>query len=147
MVTSGVIHTTFMLHTVCSLPEIYEWYLKLIGKADAEQSPTSLIHLMTSLLWFIGLAVESVTLSFADRRQEEEMLKSERAPELHCSFINRMVLWWFNSLPMLGSKKNLKVEDLFELNHRMTSSHLVPLWEHHWRPTMESTASLVTFTP
>lgn len=137
MVTSGVVHTTFLVHTVCSLPEMYEWYMKAMGVAE-ENSHTTAIHLMTFLVWFIGLSAESVILAFADRRPEEELVKSDRSPELHCSFLNRMVLWWFNPLPILGSRKNLDVEDLFELNHRMTSAYLVPLWEQHWKPTMES---------
>lgn len=133
MVSSGVIHTTFLVHTVCALPELYEYYLQFV--ADV---PTSTLHLMTSLLWFAGLLAETMILSFADKRPDAELLKSpNQSPELHCSFLNRLLLWWLNPLPRLGARKSLVVDDLFHLNHRSTSDHLVPLWEHYWVPTIK----------
>lgn len=135
MVTSGVIHTTFLVHTVCALPELYEYHLQFV--ADV---PTATLHLMTSVFWFVGLLVESLILSFADRRSEEELQKSpDQSPELHCSFLNRLFLWWLNPLPMLGARKSLIVDDLFHLNHRSTSDYLVPLWERYWAPTIKGT--------
>ncbi len=140
MVTSGVIHVTFILHLICSLPELYGWCLMAVrdDEADGGGQSGGALHFVLLLMWILGLLVETVLLAFADKRCEEEMAKSEHAPELHCSFLNRLLLWWLNPLIILGSRKNLDVEDLFELNYRMTSAHLVPLWEHYWRPTFES---------
>jgi hypothetical protein len=38
----------------------------------------------------------------------------------------------------MGSKKNLVIEDLFELNKESRSDFLITLWEHYWTPKMES---------
>jgi len=126
MVSSGVIYTTFLVHTVCAIPELHHsWFT---GSA---------FHLMISVVWFIGLLLETVLLSFADRRDPEWQAKSpDHSPELHCSFLNRLVLWWFNPLPRLGARRSLEIDDLFQLNHRSTSDYLVPLWERYWTPTI-----------
>jgi hypothetical protein len=88
-------------------------------------------------VWFVGLLAETVILSFADRRSEEELQKSpNQSPELHCSFLNRLLLWWFNPVPRLGASRSLEIDDLFHLNHRSSSDYLVPLWEHYWGPTI-----------
>jgi hypothetical protein len=130
MVTSGVIHTTFIVHTVCAMPELYSWFAGI-------STPTA-PHLMTSVVWFIGVLAETMLLAFADRQDPEERAKSpESNPELHCSFLNRLLLWWFNPLPRLGAHKSLEIDDLFELNHRGSSDYLVPLWERYWTPTIK----------
>jgi len=130
MVSSGVIYTTFLVHTICAIPELY--YSWFTGNA---------LHLMVSVVWFVGVLAETVLLSFADKREwrdSEEQAKSlDHSPELHCSFLNRLILWWFNPLPRLGARRSLEIDDLFQLNHRSTSDYLVPLWERYWTPTIK----------
>ncbi|VDK30323.1 unnamed protein product [Anisakis simplex] len=54
------------------------------------------------------------------------------------SFLNRLTLWWFNAIPVLGSRKALEVNDLYQLNEGSTSAYLVPKWESFWQPAMRS---------
>lgn len=37
----------------------------------------------------------------------------------------------------MGAKKDLTVDDLFELNKENRSEFLTTLWEHYWTPKME----------
>jgi hypothetical protein len=60
------------------------------------------------------------------------------SPELDSSYFNRLFLWWFNHVPVMGSKKDLTVDDLFELNKENKSEFLNALWEKYWTPKMES---------
>uniref|UniRef100_A0A914RTM4 ABC transmembrane type-1 domain-containing protein n=1 Tax=Parascaris equorum TaxID=6256 RepID=A0A914RTM4_PAREQ len=60
-----------------------------------------------------------------------------RSPELDSSFLNRLTLWWFNPIPIVGARKDLELEDLFQLNEGNTSAYLIPRWEALWLPAMQ----------
>uniref|UniRef100_A0A915EUJ8 ABC transmembrane type-1 domain-containing protein n=1 Tax=Ditylenchus dipsaci TaxID=166011 RepID=A0A915EUJ8_9BILA len=136
IVSSGILHNTWVLHMVCALPELYSYYLKAMGYYESSY-PSSTFRLLAFLTWFLGVTAQSLLFCFADKRTEEEIFKSKNSPELDSSFLSRLVLWWFNELPVRGAKQDLVVDDLFELNHGSSSEHLVPLWEHYWIPTIE----------
>ncbi|KAI1704939.1 ABC transporter transmembrane region domain-containing protein [Ditylenchus destructor] len=138
-VSSGILFNTWLLHTICAGPELYGWYLRLTSNNSASNAESiSIFRFITFLIWFIGVAAQTFLFAFADKRSEEEKLKSESSPELDSSFLNRLFLWWFNPLPMAGAKKDLTIEDLFELNRGSRSEYLVPLWDHYWNPTMKA---------
>ncbi|KAI1698659.1 multidrug resistance-associated protein 1 [Ditylenchus destructor] len=136
VVSSGILFNTWFLHTICAGPELYGWYLTItspINNTHAE--PISIFRFITSLVWFIGVATQTLLFAFADKRSEEDEMKY--SAELNSSFLNRIFLWWFNALPMRGAKQDLTIDDLFELNRGNRSEHLVPLWERVWNPTIE----------
>ena len=61
-----------------------------------------------------------------------------RSSELESSFLSRLTLWWFNSIPLLGARKDLEVDDLYHLNEGNSSEYLVPKWEKLWLPAVRS---------
>ncbi|KAI6196586.1 Canalicular multispecific organic anion transporter 1 [Aphelenchoides besseyi] len=94
----------------------------------------------SSSVWLVTIVAQTAALCFANRRSQSETGDDEKnySPELNSSFLNRITLWWFNRVPILGSKKDLEVSDLFELNRENKSEYLVQLWEKYWTPKLEA---------
>uniref|UniRef100_A0AC35TH94 Multidrug resistance-associated protein lethal(2)03659 n=1 Tax=Rhabditophanes sp. KR3021 TaxID=114890 RepID=A0AC35TH94_9BILA len=46
-------------------------------------------------------------------------------------------MWWYNSLVNVGSRKDLVMEELYDLNEDCTSSHLEVLWITYWNPVIK----------
>lgn len=51
--------------------------------------------------------------------------------------MNRLTIWWFNAVCLLGKKKPLEVSDLYSLNKDDLSSTLVPRWNRLWEKAMK----------
>ncbi|VDD89289.1 unnamed protein product [Enterobius vermicularis] len=97
VVTSGILHTTFVVLAICGVPEFY----------------ASIQHAVY-------------------------YKNKGRSTELESSFLNRVVLWWFNAVPLLGARKDLEVDDLYQLNRGNSSAYLVPKWEKLWNPAVQA---------
>nr|XP_055169819.1 ATP-binding cassette sub-family C member 2-like isoform X3 [Nyctereutes procyonoides] len=54
-------------------------------------------------------------------------------PEKNASFFSRMTYSWFSRIIVLGYKKPLEREDLFELNESDSSYIVCPIFEKQWR--------------
>lgn len=132
LVSSGILHNTWILHFICALPEFFGWYFKLSGK-----EPQNIFRFVAFLIWFILITVQTFLFCFADSQNFEETGNLNISPENNSSFINRLVLWWLNSILRLGATRDIEFEDLYELNYGSTSAFLVPLWENYWKPTMQ----------
>ncbi|VDM51533.1 unnamed protein product [Toxocara canis] len=99
-----------------------------------------LARCVSYLIWYPIVIMQGFLFSFADPRRRwivELTKKFHRSTELDSSFLNRLTLWWFNPIPVLGARKDLEVEDLFQLNEGNTSASLAPRWEALWQPAMQ----------
>lgn len=134
LVSSGILHNTWILHFFCAIPEFYGWYFKMTTE---EYQNISIFRFIAFLIWFIGLALQTCLFCFADARELDEIRSANQSPEIDSSFINRLLLWWFNPIALIGSKKALELDDLYDLNYGSSSAYLVPLWEKYWEPTMK----------
>ncbi|CAH1990666.1 unnamed protein product [Acanthoscelides obtectus] len=76
---------------------------------------------------------------FADKKPlEMKLTKPERpCPEQYASFLSKLLFTWFDPLAWLGYKKPLEMKDLWEMNPEDSSKEVVPLFEKHWRNTLE----------
>uniref|UniRef100_A0A914CDE4 Multidrug resistance-associated protein 1 n=1 Tax=Acrobeloides nanus TaxID=290746 RepID=A0A914CDE4_9BILA len=88
-------------------------------------------------IWYSCIVLQTIAQCWADPRSESDKASGKRSSELDSSFMNRLTLWWFTPLPVLGARKDLEVKDLFDLNEGNTSGYLVPIWEKYWIPTIE----------
>ncbi|KAM9035585.1 ATP-binding cassette sub-family C member 2-like isoform 4-T4 [Sarcophilus harrisii] len=66
----------------------------------------------------------------------EDLRQKKFNPEKHASFISKITYSWFNSVIILGYKKPLEREDLFELNDNDSSYNVCPIFEKQWRRNM-----------
>nr|XP_025851487.1 multidrug resistance-associated protein 1-like [Vulpes vulpes] len=60
-------------------------------------------------------------------------IESKCNPEKNASFFSRMTYSWFSRVIVLGYKKPLEREDLFELNESDSSYIVCPIFEKQWR--------------
>lgn len=135
MVTSGILHLTWIVHVICGVPELYRW-IDTTSTVPSDELKTG--RCAAFFIWFVLLVAQALAFCFADPRSADEQEKSKLSPELNSSFLNRLTLWWFNPLPILGSKKDLELDDLFMLNEGSKSEFLNSLWERYWNPSIES---------
>ncbi|KAI6219243.1 Multidrug resistance protein mrp-7 [Aphelenchoides besseyi] len=140
LVSSGIIFNTFFLHLICSLPELYLWIERMNGSRHKFDDLFDSVRCVLFFIWLVTIVAQTAALCFANRRSQSETGDDEKnySPELNSSFLNRITLWWFNRVPILGSKKDLEVSDLFELNRENKSEYLVQLWEKYWTPKLEA---------
>lgn len=130
LITSGILHLTWILCTICAFPNIYDWFIKGFDIASLETC--------AQLVWIVGVFVQTFIFCIADSRQLEEKERFEISPKDSASFINDLLFWWINALIKTGANKNLEMEDLFELSYEQRSQILFPIWEHYWLPTTKS---------
>lgn len=128
-----------MLLTICTLPEAYSWYNRIFQHNDSFDSVYDRLRCALFSIWFLAILLQTIAQCFADKRKRSaEKQFHNRSPELESSYFNRLFLWWFNHIPIIGSKKDLTIDDLFELNKENKSEFLTTLWDYYWTPKMES---------
>ncbi|CEF71103.1 ATP-binding cassette sub-family C member 8 [Strongyloides ratti] len=54
--------------------------------------------------------------------------------ELQSSFLSRITFWWYNKFAIFGSKNDLTIDDLYDLNYDIKSEYIENLWETYWTP-------------
>lgn len=128
LVSSGIQHVTAIAFLLCGAPELYQWIQIGIQLPGFTGSPLWVAY----LTWYAALIIYTFFLCFADPRSGT--VKGSHSPELQSSFINRLTLWWFNSVPWTGAKRDLEIDDIFELNERSSTQFLSDLWESFWEP-------------
>ena len=115
---------------MCGCPEFYEW----IQKSTSNSQPSSNGRDIGYYVWWAGCLIQTFLYCFADKRSNKEVPNSE----LDSSFLSRLTIEWFTRLPVLGARKDLEAEDLFELNEGNTAAFLERQWDHYWIPSMKS---------
>lgn len=130
VITSGIIHITWILYTICAIPDIIDFIFNGFN--------INLTCKWAEIIWIVLIIAQTILFSFADVRHLEDQVKLEASPEDSVSFINQQFYWWLNLLLKIGSKKDLEMDDLYELNYDFKAEILVPLWEYYWNPTIKS---------
>ncbi|WKX94652.1 hypothetical protein Q1695_011711 [Nippostrongylus brasiliensis] len=130
MVTSGILHLSAVLFAICGGPQFYQ----NVRQGNDDPTYLSSAPCIAYLLWYSALIVYVFLMCFADPRTKSEKLRG--SVEIDSSFFNRLLLWWYNPIPLKGAKKDLEPEDLFDLNEGSTTVFLRKLWESHWDPRM-----------
>ncbi|KAF1747020.1 hypothetical protein GCK72_023478 [Caenorhabditis remanei] len=134
IVTSGGLFISWLVFTLSAIPELLYWIQQMVAPAQ----PWNWLdypRCIAFLVWFICCALETYLHCYADHSPEGyKYLNTARnpSPEMTSSFLNRITMWWFNSLCSLGVRKPLEVSDLYSLNEADTSNLLVPKWYNLW---------------
>lgn len=129
MLSSGIIHITWIIHFICSLADVYTMFFKHFYFT---------IFSIMNVVWILGVLAQSILFAFADFHDLEDQLRYEMSEEDSSSFLNRQLYYWFSQLTAVGYKKGLVIDDLFQLNYGMRSDFLISIWEQYWIPTIES---------
>ncbi|VDO27601.1 unnamed protein product [Onchocerca flexuosa] len=148
MVTSGILHITFILFTLCEFPkyffgwqEIGNFAVRVFRKIwFLSMQNMDKIQFIVYQLWYSSIVIQTLLFCFADYRKPfltEKRKQLNLSPELDSSFLNRLSYWWFTTIPLLGARKTLIIDDLYELNEGTTAAYLSPKWEKLWNPAVE----------
>ncbi|MCP9261935.1 ABC transporter transmembrane region family protein [Dirofilaria immitis] len=114
MVTSGILHITLILFLFCGFPEyFFKWQ---------EIGNFRWIFFSQCQMWI------RLTFSFIIYGTQLLLFK-QSIPELDSSFLNRLSFWWFSTIPLLGARKTLVIDDLYDLNEGNTAAYLSAKWE------------------
>ncbi|PAV73684.1 hypothetical protein WR25_18845 isoform A [Diploscapter pachys] len=142
--TSGGLFLSWAIFTLCGMPELHYWM-----NANTHGKPLETLRQCLYLIWWWSCLAESILHCFADSPSPYKQLSDDddyvsaceresdlESPETTSSFLNRLTMWWFNTICIKGIRKPLEVNDLYELNTKDTSRYLVPKWEKLWDECM-----------
>ncbi|ULT79395.1 hypothetical protein L3Y34_010196 [Caenorhabditis briggsae] len=133
LITSGVITLYWLIVIICGAPEL-RYYLS--GFVYHEYP----VDLCKATLYIISYGISFLELflcCFADR--PTNLYKKENScPEYTASFINQLTFQWFTELAVLGNKKSLEKEDLWDLNERDKAENLIPSFLGNLTPGIEN---------
>ncbi|GMS94757.1 hypothetical protein PENTCL1PPCAC_16933, partial [Pristionchus entomophagus] len=124
-ISAGIQHLSFVLLAICGLPE-FGYHIE--NNTFEASLPKFALYMG---FWPI-VVLQTALYCWADKRSP----KAHKSAELDSSFLNRLTIWWFTSVQITGSKKDLEMEDLFDLNNGSTCDHLGALFEKYWIPGM-----------
>ncbi|KAH7698347.1 CRE-MRP-1 protein, partial [Aphelenchoides avenae] len=128
VITSGVLFNFWLLLAVCGLPEFrYKLHALLDDEADRFDS----LELWLYMTYYPVVVLNFLLSCFADVPRYHRVDK-KACPELMTSFLNQITFHWFTSMAILGNRRALEMDDLWELNARDRSKHLVDKWERVW---------------
>jgi hypothetical protein len=94
----------------------------------------------------LAILAQIIAQCFADKRKravKKDIDEYNRSPELESSYLNRLFLCWFDQVAVIGSKKDLTIDDLFELNRENKSECLLKLW-NDWAPKKKKLSFIYT---
>ncbi|VDM75291.1 unnamed protein product [Strongylus vulgaris] len=149
--TSGGLFLSWIMFTVCGLPEMVYWLHVSWNLKDYRD--VMLPQYLAHMVWWPICLVELVLHCFADTPPfSSKAIDKDKvsSPEVFSSFINRLTMWWFNGICRLGVKKPLEGQihsfqptDLYSLNDGDSSAFLVPKWSRLWERKMNGPLTTV----
>lgn len=140
IVTSGGLFISWLVFTISAVPEFMYWIQQIVSPTQ-DWNWLDYPRCIAFFIWITCCLIETYLHCYADLSPEGyKYLSSARnpSPETTSSFLNRITMWWFNALCILGVKKPLEVNDLYALNEGDTSNSLVPRWFELWEKQSKS---------
>uniref|UniRef100_A0A1I7U262 ABC transmembrane type-1 domain-containing protein n=1 Tax=Caenorhabditis tropicalis TaxID=1561998 RepID=A0A1I7U262_9PELO len=134
VVTSPTLFISWLVFTISGFPEFYYWINRIVTSEDT-WNLLDYPHCMAVFIWFLSCSLQTFLHCHADPSPNRfKILHSARkpSPETTSSCLNRITMWWFNSLCRLGVQKPLEISDLYSLNDDDASGVLVPKWYRLW---------------
>ncbi|KAL3994563.1 ABC transporter transmembrane region family protein [Acanthocheilonema viteae] len=139
MITSGIIHITMIFFTLCDFPKYFFGWQQISNFMSMQDLDKACFVLYQ--VWYPLIIIQTLLLCFADCREPfliEARKKLNLSPELDSSFLNRLLFWWFTKIQLLGTRKTLVIDDLYQLNDGSTAAYLSAKWEKLWTPAIEN---------
>ncbi|XP_050416421.2 multidrug resistance-associated protein 1-like [Patella vulgata] len=134
-ITSAILYIFWLLLFIAG---IIPFYTKIINK----EYENDLFRFVLYYIYFAFVFVELILHTFAEsrsRRGYHEPGERQSSPETKASFPSQVTFSWINYLILLGYRKSIEEEDLFELNPRDDSEKVVPEFEEAWNKALQKT--------
>lgn len=130
--TSGILFIFWFTLTVCEVFPYRTAFLVLQSEGELPSVFSFVIH----MIYFPILVAELILSCFADirfRHRPQKGEEREECPEMRASFASKLLFWWFNDMSILGWKKPLTNEDLWELNPDDRTENIASQFEQYYR--------------
>ncbi|GFS47673.1 multidrug resistance-associated protein 1 [Trichonephila inaurata madagascariensis] len=130
--TSGILFIFWFTLTICEVFPYRTAFLVLRSEGELPSVFSFVIH----MIYFPILVTELILSCFADIRYRHPPHKGEEreeCPEMRASFASKLLFWWFNDMSILGWKKPLTNEDLWELNPNDRTESISSQFEQYYR--------------
>jgi len=95
---------------------------------DNDGVPLSLVELTLFICHMCSILVMFILHCFAEQTIQE----MNKSPEDYSSFINRLFFSWYNPVIMLGHRKPLTTDDVWELNKNDQSRYVGKMFKFFW---------------
>uniref|UniRef100_A0A914X2S6 ABC-type glutathione-S-conjugate transporter n=1 Tax=Plectus sambesii TaxID=2011161 RepID=A0A914X2S6_9BILA len=141
VVTSGVLHITWILVVVSDIPQLLWWIEQFKIQSDLSSVPCGPVRFAFFITHFLtGLQLVFIHC-FADVHHTtgyENLTDSDKTmPELKRSFLNRITYWWVSVIIKKGYFNPLTMGDFWKLNARDRCQALHGAWRKHWEPAYQ----------
>ncbi|GIX88296.1 multidrug resistance-associated protein 1 [Caerostris darwini] len=129
--TSGIL---FIFWFFLTLFEIFPYRTAFINLQNEINLPST-FSFVTHVIYFPILVAELILSCFADIRYRHHPQSGGKpeSPETRASFASKLLFWWFNGMSILGWRRPLRIEDLWELNPEDQTLHISEEFEKHYR--------------
>ncbi|XP_060068351.1 multidrug resistance-associated protein 1-like [Ylistrum balloti] len=123
LVTSGVL---FIYWVLVAVTFIIPFYSTIIQKAYEDHQTGFIIFMVSTGLVLIEVLVHCIA---------EELPNTDKftCPEIQGSFLSRLSFTWLDKLMVMGYRKTLTEDDVFNLNPSEQSNEVVPRFERVWQ--------------
>merc|ERR1719354_1403421 len=86
------------------------------------------VEIIFFICYFCSISCMVVLHCFA----EQTILGKNQSPEEYSSFVNRLFFWWYNPVIMLGHRKPLTTNDVWEVNKNDRSRNVGKMYKLFW---------------
>ncbi|GFT34184.1 multidrug resistance-associated protein 1 [Nephila pilipes] len=130
--TSGILFIFWFTLTICGVFPYRTDILLLQNEGELPSNFAFGVH----MVYYPLLVAELFLSCTADVRYRHRPRKGEgrdECPEMRASFASKLLFWWFNDMSILGWKRPLTSEDLWELNPDDRTDYISSQFEKYYR--------------
>lgn len=98
----------------------------------SKNSDTQSISTLDFILYCINFGFVTISVILSGISEKVDAGSKKLAPEEKVSVLSHIMFWWSNNLIKTGYKRDLKKEDLFEINDENKSETLTQKFENEW---------------
>ncbi|XP_060079836.1 multidrug resistance-associated protein 1-like [Ylistrum balloti] len=131
-ITSGILFLYWLLMTIAG---IVPFYSKIIQKVYEDDLFTFIMF----YVYWAALCLQLILHCIAEKvtRRGYNLVGEKPCPEISSSFLSRLVFWWMNPLVLSGYKKDLKEDDIWNLNPRDAHTTVNPKFSKAWKAELD----------
>lgn len=129
LITSGVLFVFYFLNLVAGIFILYSYILRSTQLGHMEDVPRS----TTFFLFYSCIWIQIVLYSFSEPLPVQPYQTIKTCPEMQASFMSRITFWWINGLIVLGYRKSLDENDIWDPNPRDLTRNNAPQFVNAWK--------------
>uniref|UniRef100_A0AC34QBL2 Uncharacterized protein n=1 Tax=Panagrolaimus sp. JU765 TaxID=591449 RepID=A0AC34QBL2_9BILA len=131
LVSSGVLFNFWLLLAICGFSEFRHKLNIFLYESEDEQEDVDRFRFYLFMIYYPLVLLQLLASCFADSPRYK-IADKKLCPELYSSFLSQITFNWFTGLAITGYKRPLESDDLWDLNPRDTSKHLLQKFQKNY---------------